>query len=246
MATAAERVLVSWSGGKDSCMALHTLRSAGDYEVVGLLTTVRQEDGRVGMHGVSRDLIELQARAFGLPVTIVEVPVGASNIVYEQALAAGLQPSIDAGVRTLAFGDLFLADIQSYREQLVARLGLRSIFPVWGRDTREFVEEFIELGFQAVVVSIDPTRLDAGFAGRLIDGSFVAALPADVDPCGENGEFHSFVFGGPGVKTSVNFIVGQQSVEDGICYRAISAGPNGPPAAAERAAPRGSRTPRPV
>lgn len=231
MADARERVVVSWSGGKDSCMALAALRAGREHDVVGLLTTVRREDGRVAMHGVSRDLIERQAAELGLPVTIVEVPAGASNTVYEQAVAAALPPLVEAGVSTVAFGDLFLADIRAYREQLMARLGLTPIFPVWGRDTRAFIAEFIEQGFQAIVVAVDLARLDLGFAGRLIDAAFVADLPADVDPCGENGEFHSFVFDGPGFATRIGLTVGWRSCEDGLCYRAVTASPNGLPTA---------------
>lgn len=204
-------------------MALHALRSDGAYDVVGLLTTVRQEDGRVGMHGVSRDLIARQAAALGLPLTIVEVPAGASNAVYEQCVAAALAPIQAAGVRTIAFGDLFLADIRAYRAQFMERLGFVPIFPVWGRDTRSFIDDFIALEFQAIVVAVDPVRLDTAFAGRLIDPPFVADLPADVDPCGENGEFHSFVFHGPGFIVPVPYEVADRRFDDGLCYRRIMA-----------------------
>ncbi len=224
MAGARERVLVSWSGGKDSCMALHALRSAGEYDVAGLLTTVRQEDGRVGMHGVPRDLIERQASALGLPLMIVELQQGASNAVYEQVVAGALAPVQAAGVRTIAFGDLFLADIRAYREQLMQRLGLTPIFPLWARDTGTFIEEFIGLGFEAIVVAVDPACLDPAFAGRLIDARFIAELPANVDPCGENGEFHSFVFNGPGFRSPVVYTKEGSRFEGCLCYKKISPG----------------------
>lgn len=221
VAVARERVLVSWSGGKDSCMALHALLVAGEYDVAGLLTTVRQEDGRVGMHGVFRELIERQAVALGLPVTIVEVPADASNVLYEQIVATALAPIQAVGVQTIAFGDLFLADIRVYREQLMKRLGLSPIFPVWALNTRSFIEAFIGLGFQAIVVAVDPDCLAPTFAGRLIDERFVADLPPDVDPCGENGEFHSFVFGGPGFRIPVVYKVGGTHFADGHCYHSV-------------------------
>lgn len=202
-------------------MALHALRVAGEYDVAGLLTTVRREDGRVGMHGVSRELIERQAAALGLPLTIVEMPAGASNVLYEQVVAAALAPIQAAGVRTIAFGDIFLADIRAYREQLMKRLRLAPIFPVWALNTRSFIEALIGLGFQAIVVAVDPDCLAPAFAGRLIDERFVADLPASVDPCGENGEFHSFVFGGPGFRISVVYEVGGTHFEDGLCYRTV-------------------------
>lgn len=216
-----KRVIVSWSGGKDCCMALHTLRASDEYEVAGLLAIVRQEDGTVGMHGVSCDLIARQAEALGLPLTVAELPDGASNLVYEQIVAAALAPLIGEGIRTVAFGDLFLQDIRSYRERQMAQIGVRAIFPVWARETRAFVAEFIALGFQAIVVAADTMRLDPHFAGRLIDTSLVADLPADVDRCGENGEFHSFVFDGPGFHIAIAFTVGDRRMEAGVCYRTI-------------------------
>lgn len=216
-----ERVLLSWSGGKDSCMALHVLRGVSSYEVAGLFTTVRREDGRVAMHGVSRELIERQAAALELPLTVVEVPSGASNLVYEALLAAALRPMTGAGLRTVAFGDLFLKDIRSYREDLMARLGISSIFPVWERGTKAFAREVIELGFEAIAVAVDPKCLDPTFAGRTIDYGFLADLPSDVDACGENGEYHTFVFAGPGFSSKLRHNLGQSFVQDGLQCREI-------------------------
>ena len=169
VSVARDPVLMSWSGGKESCMALHALRSAGGHEVAGLLTTVNREDGRVAMHGVAQELIERQAAALGLPLTVVEVPAGASNAVYERTLARALLPMLAGRLQTIAFGDLFLSDIRAYRERSMARLGMTAIFPVWGRDTRMFTGEFLDLGFKAIVVAVDPSRLDPTFADRPID-----------------------------------------------------------------------------
>lgn len=213
--------MVSWSGGKDSCLALHALRSAGGRDIAALITTVTLASGEVAMHGVSRELIGRQAAALGLRVDVVELPAGASNRVYEEVMSAHLLPLAREGVSTMAFGDLFLEEIRGYRERLMHRIGIRPIFPLWARDTRALVDEFIGLGFRAIVVAVDPARLDPSFAGRQIDARFVADLPDDVDPCGENGEFHSFVFDGPGFGAPVSIELGDRHLHEGLCYQRI-------------------------
>jgi uncharacterized protein (TIGR00290 family) len=196
-ATFPEATLVSWSGGKDSAMALLELQRSGSHDVRGLITTVNREDGRIGFHGVTRELVRAQAGAIGLPFFEIPLPPAASNADYEATMRAALTDHAVAGVTAIAYGDLFLKDIRAYRETLSKAINLRPLFPVWGSDTRQFMADFIAKGFRAIVVSVDLERLDASFAGRTLDADFVADLPPEIDPCGENGEFHSFVFDGP-------------------------------------------------
>jgi uncharacterized protein (TIGR00290 family) len=193
----AQRVLVAWSGGKDSAMALHELRKAPDIEVVGLLTTVTEGYDRISMHGVRRVLLERQAESSGLALSIVHIPPDCSNQVYESRMREELERFQGDGVGAVAFGDLFLEEIRLYRETNVAKIGMRSIFPLWGKDTRELAREFLAFGFKGVVVCVDTQQIPASFAGRLIDDDFLSDLPPGADPCGENGEFHTFVFDGP-------------------------------------------------
>jgi uncharacterized protein (TIGR00290 family) len=211
-------VLMSWSGGKDSAVALYELQRSGRYRVVGLMTTVAREDGRIGMHGVGRELLARQARALDLPLHEVAIPAGASNVAYEAALAEAFAVHRDAGCTTVAFGDLFLEDIRAYRDGLMARLGMAPVYPVWGRETHGFADAFIAAGFKATVCSVDLARLDISFAGRPIDANLLADLPAGVDPCGENGEFHSFVHDGPNFREPVALSVGARRAEGGFGY----------------------------
>lgn len=196
--TARARVAVSWSTGKDAAWALHELRRSADVEVVGLFTSVVPAFGRVSMHGVRTDLARAQATVAGLPLAESEMPWPCSNEIYQwvtlEALA-GLRR--DWGVTHVAFGDLFLADVRAYRERLLAPTGLIPVFPLWGRDTMRLAAQMVAAGVSAHVVCLDPARLHPSAAGRVIDASFLAALPPDVDPCGERGEFHTFVSDGP-------------------------------------------------
>lgn len=214
--------LVSWSGGKDCCMALYALQQAGLYEVRGLFSTFNSDDHCIGMHGVHRSLIERQAAALALPLDLVPVPPAASNAAYEAAVTARLSHHRASGVTAIAFGDLFLADIRAYREQLTARNEMTPIFPVWGRDTHAFVKTFISLGFRAVVASVDVGKLPANFASRSVDRQFLADLPAGVDPCGENGEFHTFVYDGPNFSSVIDFVIGESRIREGLCYATLS------------------------
>ncbi|MDQ3821009.1 MAG: diphthine--ammonia ligase [Acidobacteriota bacterium] len=213
-----KRVLMSWSGGKDSCMALHRILQEQSYAVAALLTTVTRDYERVSMHGVRRVLLEQQAEALGLTLQEIEISKGATNEEYETRLADALNSYKKDGVDTVVFGDLFLEDIRAYREQFLARLGLSPLFPVWGWDTRDFIRAFLELGFRAVATCVDPRALDESFAGRLIDRDFLEALPTGVDPCGENGEFHTFVFDGPIFKHDVKFEVGEVVLRDNFYF----------------------------
>lgn len=216
--TAAKPVLFCWSGGKDSCMALHQLRRDPLREVVALLTTVTEGYDRISMHGVRRILLERQAAALGLPLEIVTIPPKCVNIEYESRMEAMLLTWKNRGVTDVAFGDIFLQDLREYREKNLARVGMSALFPVWLRPTRELAREFIALGFRAVTVCTDPKILDESFVGREIDEEFLAALPAEADPCGENGEFHSFVYDGPGFSTPVDFTPGEKVLRDGFYF----------------------------
>ncbi len=199
----AQKVLLAWSGGKDSAMALYELRKVPGVEVVGLLTTVAEGYDRISMHGVRRVLLERQAESLGLALWIAAIPPDCPDQVYESRLHEVLERSQSDGIEAVAFGDLFLEEIRRYRESNMARIGMRSIFPLWGRDTRELAQEFLALGFKGVVVCADTQQIPASFAGRLLDDTFLGDLPPGADPCGENGEFHTFVFDGPVFKEPI-------------------------------------------
>lgn len=188
---------LSWSGGKDSALALRALSADPGPDAGALITTVTRDYGRISMHGVRRELLAQQARAAGLPLIEVEIPAGCTNDVYEERMSQALTEAPLGSAHTIAFGDLFLSDIRAYREERLRLVGKQALFPVWGRDTTLLAHEFIEAGFEALIVSVDPARLDPSFAGRAFDEELLADLPPEVDPCGENGEFHTFVHAGP-------------------------------------------------
>ena len=192
-----EKVLVSWSGGKDSALGLYELLGSGQYEVAALLTTVTQGYDRVSMHGIRRELLETQAQALGVALEKVYISKTASNQEYESRMADVLGTYLRAGVRSVAFGDIFLEDLRRHREKNLSRIGMRGLFPIWNRDTGELARLFVDRGFKAVISCVDSQFLGREFAGRDFDSDFLAALPGGVDPCGENGEFHSFVYDGP-------------------------------------------------
>lgn len=197
-----EPVALAWSGGRDSALALWELRRRGG-RVVALLTTVGQDDGRVTMHGVPGPLLRRQAGALRLPLVEVAIPAPCPDAVYEARMAAALaRPPLD-GVGRIAFGDLFLVDVRAYREERLAAAGRCAEFPLWGSDTTELAHRFLDLGFAAVVTCVDTRRLDRSFAGRPFDAALLGALPPGVDPCGERGELHTFVFDGPGFSSPV-------------------------------------------
>ena len=213
-----EDVLFCWSGGKDSAMALHALRQASDCRVTALLTTITEEYDRVSMHGVRRALLERQAESLGLPLHPVLIPPQCINQTYEERMKEALAQHFARGVRRVAFGDIFLEDLRVYREKNLAQVGMQAMFPIWKRDTRVLAKEFLRLGFRAISVCVDPRVLDPSFAGRELDASFFADLPAGADPCGENGEFHTYVFDGPIFKTPIAFRVGEKIMRDGFCF----------------------------
>jgi uncharacterized protein (TIGR00290 family) len=215
---AAEPIVLCSSGGKDSLLALHELRRAETLRVADLLTTMTGESARVSMHGVRIELLRRQAAALGLPLTVVEIRAGASNADYEAAMGGALERYRERGIRKVAFGDLFLSEIREYRERQLREAGMEAVFPVWGRDTAELAEEFVGLGFRAVTCCVDPRRLDESFVGRSFDAEFLADLPAGVDPCGENGEFHTFVCDGPNFAEPISFDVDETVLRDSFLF----------------------------
>lgn len=209
-------VILSWSGGKDSALALAALRAGSDFAPVALLTTVTAEYDRISIHGVRRELLHVQSRALGLPLIEAWLQPKSSNAAYEAALAAALAEARERfpGAGRVAFGDLFLEDVRAYRERTLGSLGWECVFPIWGRPTDRLALEFIEAGYAARLVCVDTTLLPAAFSGRLYDRALLAELPATIDPCGERGEFHTFVSSGPGWGEAVRYAVGDVVLRD--------------------------------
>jgi uncharacterized protein (TIGR00290 family) len=214
----AESVVLSWSGGKDSCLALRELQRTPGIRVDSLVTTVTRDFDRISMHGVRRVLLERQAASLGLPLHQVEISKSATNQEYETAMGNAFDVFHDRGIRSVAFGDLFLEDVRAYRERLLATHDMVGRYPIWGRDTAALIRAFIADGFRTAVVCVDPAQLDPSFAGRVIDDRFLADLPSNVDPCGENGEFHTFVFDGPMFGHAVKFSFGEIVCRDSFWF----------------------------
>ena len=228
------RAVVSWSSGKDSAWALETARRAHNIDIVGLVTTVTDGYGRVSMHGVREKILALQAERTGLACVTVRIPARCSNADYEEAFLKALARARRAGVTQIVFGDLFLEDVRRYRERMLAGSGIEPVFPLWGRDTGELAREMIAGGLSAVVVCLDPRRLARSFAGRVYDARFVNDLPPGVDPCGENGEFHTCVTGGPMFTRALEVVSGAVVEREGFVFADLIAEPD--VAAAERRA----------
>jgi uncharacterized protein (TIGR00290 family) len=216
---AATDVVLSWSGGKDSAMALHVLRQDPSLRVAYLLTTVSKDYGRVSIHGVRRALVAEQADALGIDLFEVEIPARCSHETYQAAMVAALTSPPLSRIDTHAFADLFLADVREYRVGNLATLDKTPIFPLWSRDTGSLAREFIALGFRALVVCLDPRALSPDFAGRQFDESFLDDLPDGVDPCGENGEFHTFVYEGPIFDRRVDVTLGESVTREGFVFQ---------------------------
>ena len=215
--TGRPKALIAWSSGKDSAWALHEVRRAGEYDVVGALTTITDTFGRVSIHGVREELLMAQLAAAGLPPTLVPIPYPCPNEIYEARMAAATAEAKAAGITHMIFGDLFLQDVRAYREQKLAGTGITPVFPLWGRPTAALAREMIAAGVEAYLVCVDRKRLTSDFAGRRFDQA-LADLPAAVDPCGENGEFHSFVAAGPMLQAAVPVTVGETVERDGFAY----------------------------
>jgi uncharacterized protein (TIGR00290 family) len=213
-----KRILLSWSSGKDCAWSLHVLRQNPDYEVVGLLTTFNQAANRVAMHAVRHALVEQQAAAAGLPLWAVPLPWPCSNDQYESIMAGCCTRAVADGVEGIAFGDLFLEDVRAYRERQLKGTGLEPVFPVWGIPTRALAEEMIASGLRAKLTCVDPKKLDPSFAGCEFDHKFLASIPKEVDPCGERGEFHSFVYAGPMLREPLAISKGEIVVRDSFIF----------------------------
>lgn len=194
---AKERIALSWSGGKDSTMAAYQLLASQKYEIATLLTTVTEEFERISMHGVRRELLERQARSLGIALRTVLIPKECTNEIYEVRMREALEDFKAQGISKVAFGDLFLADVKQYRDERLAQVQMSGLYPIWMRDTDELVRTFIGLGFKAFLTCVDTEAIDASFAGRQIDQQLLKDLPENADPCGEYGEYHSFVYAGP-------------------------------------------------
>jgi uncharacterized protein (TIGR00290 family) len=216
-------VVLSFSGGKDSVLALARLRASGQWDVRALLAAFIEDEGTLVMHEVPERLVALQASSLGVPLVAMRVPRAPSNAVYEERLGAALAPFKAQGVRHVAFGDLFLEDIRTYRDALMARLGFEPVYPLWGTDTRELALAYLRDGYRGVTVCVDATRLGREWSNRDMDATFFAVLPAAVDPCGERGEFHSFVYDGPGFAYPVRFVRREVETRGGFHYGSLAA-----------------------
>ena len=213
-----KKVLLSWSSGKDSAWTLHRLLQDYDIQVVGLLTTINEAANRVAMHAVRRALLEAQAEALGLPLRVIPLPSPCTNLEYERIMSQACRQAVMEGIEAIAFGDLYLTDVRKYREQQLRGTGLEPLFPLWGTPTSELASEMIASGLQAKVTCVDPRVLDPAFAGREFDASFLSDLSPNVDPCGENGEFHSFVYNTPEFREPLDIRVGEIVERDGFVF----------------------------
>jgi uncharacterized protein (TIGR00290 family) len=218
MAKPHPKALIAWSSGKDSAWALHVARQGGDYEIVGALTTVTDTFSRISIHGVREELLLEQLKAAGLPPTVVSIPYPCSNEIYEREMAAAMQNAMAQGVTHVIFGDLFLQDIREYREQRLKPLGVTPVFPLWHLPTDELARQMISDCVEAYLATVDLKKMPVSLAGRRFDPALLRDLPAGVDPCGENGEFHTFVAAGPMMKGRISVAVGECVERDGYAY----------------------------
>lgn len=209
---------LSWSSGKDSAWALHVLRQSADYEVTGLFTTINAEFERVAMHAVRVELLRQQAQAVGLPLYLIEIPYPCSNEQYAAVMTDFMAHASNETVRCMAFGDLYLQDVRSYREERMQGSGIEPVFPLWGRPTRALLEEMLAGGLRACLTCVDPRVLPAEFAGRELTSALLDSMPSTIDPCGENGEFHSFVFDGPMFAYPLDIEMGEVVTRDGFVF----------------------------
>jgi uncharacterized protein (TIGR00290 family) len=212
------KALISWSSGKDSAFALHEIRSAGEFDVTGALTTVTETFGRVSIHGVRQEILLAQLKAAGLPPRIAPIPYPCPNEIYEARMGEAIAGAVRDGVTHIIFGDLYLADIRAYREKKLAGTGVTPVFPLWQRPTLALAHAMIDNGMEAYLATVDLKKLPAAFAGRKFDLQLLADLPGGVDPCGENGEFHTCVVAGPIFARSLPVTTGERIERDGYAY----------------------------
>ncbi len=219
------KAYLNWSSGKDAALALYYAKEQNDFRVEKLLTTVNKDAERVTMHGVRNELLYKQAESLGLPIQILELGPETGMEEYNRTMREATASLLAEGYRRSVFGDIFLEDLKNYREEQLKSVGIKGAFPLWKRDTTKLLREFIDLGFKAIVVCTNSKYLDDSFCGRLIDHTFIEDLPGNVDPCGENGEYHTFVFDGPIFSSQVNFEVGEkvtrsyQPEKDDNCFQ---------------------------
>lgn len=218
MSSIRPKALISWSSGKDSAFALHEVRSAGEFDVVGALTTITETFGRVSIHGVRQEILHAQCAATGLPPWIVPIPYPCSNAIYEARMGEAVARAVHKGITHIIFGDLFLTDIKAYREQKLAGTGIIPVFPLWMRPTLPLAHAMIASGIQAYLATVDLRKLPAAFAGRKFDAQLLTDLPDGVDPCGENGEFHTCVVAGPIFSQAIRVTSGERVERDGYTY----------------------------
>jgi uncharacterized protein (TIGR00290 family) len=213
-----KKILLSWSSGKDCAWALHVLRQQGQYQIAGLMTTMNSAFDRVAMHSTRRALVEMQAEAAGLPLITAPLPWPCSNVEYESAMKQVCDAAVAQGISAIAFGDLFLTEVRVYRERQLQGTGLEPLFPIWGYPTHDLAREMVRAGLRAKLVSVDPKQLSADFIGRDFDRALLDELPSGVDPCGENGEFHSFAYAGPMFSRQIPVVTGEKVERDGFWF----------------------------
>lgn len=218
------KAILSWSSGKDSAMTLYRALKSKEFEIVCLLTTITDQFRRISMHDVREELLDAQAQSLGYPIEKVMIPYPCPNEIYEEKMANVLSVWMSKGVRHVIFGDLFLEDIRKYREEKLSRIDMTPVFPLWLEDTKTLAREMLRVGFRAVITCVDPKKLEPTFAGRHFDESFLNNLPASVDPCGENGEFHTFVYEGPVFKKPIPVEVGERMTRDGFQFADVTLG----------------------
>ena len=218
MTASRPKALISWSSGKDSAFALHEVRRSGEFDVVGALTSVTETFGRVSIHGVRQEILQAQCEAAGLPSRIVPIPYPCPNQVYEARMGEAVARAVQDGITHMIFGDLFLADVRAYREAKLAGTGITPVFPVWGRPTLDLAQAMIASGLEAYLATVDLKKLPAKFAGRTFDAQLLADLPEGIDPCGENGEFHTCVVAGPIFARRIPVTLGERVERDGYGY----------------------------
>jgi uncharacterized protein (TIGR00290 family) len=213
-----EKILVSWSGGKDSVLSLYEIVKDGNFEITALLTVLTEDYDRVSMHGVRRIMLERQIECLGYSLEKIFIPKNASDKEYKSRMVNTLQKYVLSGVRSTVFGDIFLEDVRKYREENLSKIGMNALFPLWKKNTFQLAKQFIKLGFKSIITCTDSKNLSKDFIGRLFDKEFLLDLPSNVDPMGENGEFHSFVYDGPLFKSRLQFELGDIVLRDGRFY----------------------------
>lgn len=204
-----QKAIFNWSSGKDSALALYKTLQEEKFEITSLLTSINEEFQRISMHGVSVSLLEKQAESLGFPLIKLELPKDPSMEEYQELMSSTMNKIKSQGVTHSIFGDIFLEDLKKYREDQLQSIGMEAFFPLWKKNTADLIHEFLDLGFKTIVTCVNETYLDKSFAGRIIDASFIKDLPENVDPCGENGEFHTFTFDGPIFKNPIDFEIGE-------------------------------------